>query len=56
MMRLRLCRLRVSDRLDQHAWKRGMRPEHLIEQLIATIVSDDLIDAVLDDRIRAEPE
>ena len=42
------------EQLYRIAYERGMPPEDLIEKLLHTVMSEDLTDAVLDDKPESE--
>jgi hypothetical protein len=40
-----------TETLLQHALKRGVKVEALLRQVVTTVLHDNLVDAVLDDRV-----
>lgn len=54
MLRIKFSMLkRDVDALQPHADKRGMTASALAERLITTALADNLVDAILDDRVQA---
>lgn len=41
---------RLADTLIRHAEKRGRKPSDLLADIIETVLNDDIVDAVMDDR------